>query len=260
MKYENYQRNHVIVPGREKALDEFIRQDYNGMQHKVQNAYSSNSEDALTWSCFDTLENLPLLNKVQTLDEILTDSYAGNSPILFSERGLGDNDVSIHVGKRYDAPNINESTEVDASIEAPKILIFIEAKLYSAVGPASPPQKPHDQIARKLRIGLDTAYKSNSEFYFIFLDIAPLEKMNQRRSKAEVMEKSSGGYNDKWKSAWLFSYYKKGRASSLKPLEEALEGVAEKSSIPKIAANMGWLTWADLFKCTLRATVNAKSK
>lgn len=260
MKYENYQRNHVIVPGREDALDAFIRQDYKGMQHKVKNAYSSNSEDALTWSCFDTLENLPLLNKIQALDEILSDSYSGNSPVLFSKRGFSNKDVLIHVGKRYDAPNINESTEVDASIEAPGVLIFLEAKLYSAVSPASPPKKPHDQIARKLRIGADIAKKTDSEFYFIFLDIAPVEKMNQRRPKTEVMEKSSGGYNDKWKSAWLFSYYKNGRANSLKPLEEALEGVVEKSSVPQIAINMGWLTWADLFKCTLRAAISAKCK
>ena len=258
MKYEDYRRNHVVVSGREDALDAFIHQDYKGMQHKVKNAYSSNSEDALTWSCFDILEHLPLLNKIQALDEILSDSYAGNSPLSFARNGISSKDISIHVGKKYDGPNIKESTEVDASIEAPEALVFIEAKLYSAVSPADPPEKPHDQIARKLRIGLDVANQSNSDFYFIFLDIAPLEKMNQRMPKVEVMKKSSGGYNDKWKSAWLFSYYKKGWASSLKPLEKALEGVAEKSNIPKIAANMGWLTWADLFKCTLRATINAK--
>ena len=134
----------------------------------------------------------------------------------------------------------------------------MEAKLYSAVSPAFPPQKPHDQIARKLRIGVDIANQSDSEFYFIFIDIAPVEKMNQRRPKTEVMEKSAGGYNDKWKSAWLFNYYKNGRANSLKPLEKVLEGVADKSRVPKISTNMGWLTWADLFKSTLHATINAK--
>ena len=258
MKYESYERNHVIVPGREKALEAFIRQDYKGMQHKIQNAYSSNSEDALTWSCFDTLENLPFLNKIEALDEIFFDSYAGNNPICLAEKGLSNSDVLIHLGKRYDAPNIKESTEVDASIEAPQVLVFIEAKLYSAISPADPPKKPHDQIARKLRIGLDIAYQSNSEFYFIFLDIAPLKNMNQRKTKKEVMEKSSGGYNDKWKSAWIFSYYRNGRANSLKPLEDVLIGIVDKSAIPDIAKNMGWLTWADLFKCTLRATIKAK--
>ena len=258
MKYEDYRRNHVIVPGREDALDAFLSQDYKGMQHKKRNAYSSNSEDALTWSCFDTLENMPLLNKIQALDEILSDAYDGESPVSLQDKGFASSDVAIYIGKKYDAPSINESTEVDASIEAPRILVFIEAKLYSAISPADPPEKPHDQIARKLRIGVDLANKSNSEFYFIFLDVAPVDKMNQRRSKNEVVARSSGGYNDKWKSAWLFSYYKKGRAKSLKPLEVALAGVAEKSAIPGIARNMGWLTWADLFKCTLRATIDAK--
>ncbi len=257
MKYKKYQRNHVIVPGREKALDAFIHQEYNGMQHKFKNAFSSHSEDALTWSCFDTLEHLPFLNKIKALDEILMDSYEGNSPISFADLNINDSDIKIHIGKKYTGNRINESTEVDASIEAPGALIFIEAKLYSAVTAASPPQKPYDQIARKLRIGLDVASETDSKFYFIFLDIAPLEKMNQRRTKSEAIGKSKGGYNEKWRSAWLFSYYKKGRANSLRPLEKALEGIVDKSFVPAVAANMGWLTWADLFKCTLRAVINS---
>ncbi|MHC4166310.1 MAG: hypothetical protein ACYSWQ_05080 [Planctomycetota bacterium] len=260
MKYEKYQRNHVIVPGREKALDAFIHQEYKGMQHKLQNAFSSNSEDALTWSCFDTLEHLPSLNKIEALDEILLDSYEGNSPLSFAGLGISDSDIKIHIGKEYTGNRVKESTEVDASIEAPGILVFIEAKLYSAVSAASPPQKPYDQIARKLRIGLDAASETGNEFYFIFLDIAPLEKMNQRRPKSEAMGKSPGGYNEKWRSAWLFRYYKNGRANSLRPLEEVLKGVVDKSVVPAVAANMGWLTWADLFKCTLRATINSKLK
>src|SRR5688572_21470194 len=59
MIYKDYQRNHVIVPGREDALASFLRQDYQGMRHKLRNANNSNSEDALTWSCFDVLASLP---------------------------------------------------------------------------------------------------------------------------------------------------------------------------------------------------------
>ena len=33
MKYENYQRNHAIILGREKALEDFLKQDYKGMRH-----------------------------------------------------------------------------------------------------------------------------------------------------------------------------------------------------------------------------------
>ena len=52
--YRNPWDNHVIWPGRGPNLDAFLRQPFKGMSHKRKNAYSSNSEDALTWSCFDT--------------------------------------------------------------------------------------------------------------------------------------------------------------------------------------------------------------
>ncbi|MDD4748029.1 MAG: hypothetical protein PHW19_12185 [Salinivirgaceae bacterium] len=63
MKYEDYRRNHAIIPGREKALEDFLKQDYKGMRHKWKNGISSNSEDALTWSCFEVISNFPLTKK-----------------------------------------------------------------------------------------------------------------------------------------------------------------------------------------------------
>ena len=155
MIYESYQRNHVNLPGREEALKSFLNQAYKGMQHKWKNAVSSHCEDAFTWSCFDVLANLPKLDKAAALDEILEDSFHGNSPLSF--HGIQNKEIQIHVGKSYTGISTKESTEVDASIEAPGILVFVEAKLYSSVSPASPPEKPHDQIARKLRVGLDSA-------------------------------------------------------------------------------------------------------
>ncbi len=251
MIYEKYQRNHVILPGREEALESFLKQDYKGMQHKWKNAFSSNSEDALTWSCFDVLANFPSLDKAAALDEILEDSFHGKSPLSFKSCGLENKDIEIHVGKSYTGISTKESTEVDASIEAPGILIFIEAKLYSSVSPASLPEKPHDQIARKLRVGLDSSTSDGREFYFVFLDIAPADKMFERKKK-EVMEASGGGYKDKWCSAWLFNYYKQGRNNSLRPLAKALDGI-NSPSVEVVASRMGWLTWADMFKCTMRA-------
>ena len=252
MIYEKYQRNHVILPGREAALDAFLKQDYKGMQHKLKNAVSSNSEDALTWSCFDILANLPSLDKAAALDEILEDSFQGIDPLSFRKRGIANKDIVINVGKTYTGVNTKESTEVDASIEAPGILIFVEAKLYSSVSPASPPEKPHDQIARKLRVGLDSIENSDRDFFFIFLDIAPAELMFQRKKKTDAVETPGGGYKNKWRSAWLFNYYKHGRNNSLRPLAEALKGIAAPSA-EKVAERMGWLTWSDLFKCTMRA-------
>jgi len=258
MKYEKYQRNHVILSGREEALESFLKQDYKGMQHKLKNAVSSNSEDALTWSCFDILANYPSLDKASTLDEILEDSFQGNSPLSFRSRGIENKEIDIFIGKSYTGNSTNESTEVDASIEAPGILVFIEAKLYSSVSPASPPEKPHDQIARKLRVGLDSLTNDKQEFFFLFLDIAPAEIMYERKKKEVAVGTTGGGYKDKWRSAWLFKYYKQGRNNSLRPLAEALDGI-KIPSVEMVAENMGWLTWADLFKCTMRAVLSSRT-
>jgi hypothetical protein len=225
MIYSTYERNHVILSGRKEALQTFLEKDYQGMRHKLKKSVSSNSEDALTWSCFDVLANLPGIDKSAVLDEILEDSFQGDSPLSFQTRGIKSNEIQVHIGKTYTGASTKESTEVDASIEAPGILIFIEAKLYSSVAPASPPEKPHDQIARKLRVGLDSLQEEGQEFFFVFLDIAPVELMSERRSKEEATEGTGGNYKDKWRSAWLLNYYKNGRNKSLKPLTKALAGI-----------------------------------
>ena len=257
MIYKDYKRNHVILPGREKALEAFLKQDYKGMQHKWKNGSNSKSEDALTWSCFDILSNLPLKQKIIVLDEVFEDAYQGNCKFLFRNGGFKKGQIQVHIGKQYTGISSNEATEVDASIELPGKLVFFEAKLYSTVSLASPPDKPHDQIARKLRIGLDLPLRDKREFFLIFLDIAPLKELIQRRSKSELLARSKGHFKDKWKSAWLFNYYKFGRNNSLRPLKKALEGI-DTPPVQSVADNMGWLTWSDLFKNILRGVVMTK--
>lgn len=257
MIYKDYRRNHVILPGRESALEAFLRKDYKGMKHKWRNGFNSHSEDALTWSCFDLLASLPISNKVSALNEIFQDAYQKEGDHLFNNSDFREGQIQIHIGKQYTGLTSKESTEVDASIEAPGKLVFFEAKLYSTMSMASLPEKPHDQIARKLRIGLDSPLNDTREFFFIFLDIAPFEKMTKRKSKSEALKPSKGGFDDKWKSAWLFNYYKYGKNNSLKPLREALEGI-RIPSVQSVADNMGWLTWSDLFKIVLRGIIASR--
>jgi len=254
MIYKDYKRNHVVLPGREDALETFLKSDYKGMRHKWKNGFSSHSEDALTWSCFDLLASLPMSKKITALDEIFEDAYQGQSKFIFKNSGFQKHQIQIHIGKQYTGAISKESTEVDASIELPDKLIFFEAKLYSSMSMASPPEKPHDQIARKIRIGLDSPLRDTREFFFIFLDIAPLEKLTKKKSKAEALSPSKSGFDDKWKSAWLFNYYKFGRNNSLSPLKKALDGI-EIPPVQTVAENMGWLTWADLFKIVLRGMI-----
>ena len=148
-----------------------------------------------------------------------------------------------------------EGTEIDASIETDKYLIYFEAKLYSAMSLANPlKEKPHDQIARKLRVGLRTAIDEGKNFIFIIIDIAPYYKLNKRVSKATAASGASG-FHDKWKTAWWFDYYKNGRNNSKKPLREILKDLENIPDIETISSNMGWLTWADLFKTTLITSI-----
>lgn len=254
MIYKDYRRNHVVLPGRENALEAFLRADYKGMRHKWNNGFNSHSEDALTWSCFDLLSSFPFAKKIKALDEIFEDAYQGQSKFSFNKGRLKEDQIQISIGKQYTGSTSKEPTEVDASIELPDKLIFFEAKLYSSMSMASPPEKPHDQIARKLRIGLDSPLRDTRDFFFIFLDIAPLDKLTKRKSKAEALSPSKSGFDDKWKSAWLFNYYKFGRNNSLSPLKKALAGI-EIPPVQTVAENMGWLTWGDLFKIVFRGMI-----
>jgi len=246
MKYSNYPRNHVIMPGREQALDDFLNAnlllDGKVKKHKLEHSYNSNSEDALTWSCFDVLRNLPHDKKIQALDEIMEDAF-GEEPSFRKFSFANEENININIGKWYsikDSSN-RESTEVDASIETDSKLIFIEAKLYNTIS-LPDEQHPYDQIIRKIRIGLNEAANRSKnaktvDFYFILLDIAPIDYLLK--------------YGDKSITAKIFSSYK----GNTDLLNSELQGILYTQSLDDIVQNMGWLTWACLFKTVLRAVI-----
>lgn len=252
-KYRSPEDNHVVWPGREKALLAFIRQSYEGMQHKIQNAHSSNSEDALTWSCFDVLAHVADDAKRRALAQIWELTFGRSDPpegVLSGE---------IKIGERY---GDGEATEVDASIEGPGVLVFVEAKLYSPMSQADPAKdKPHNQIERKLRVGLREAHRRGSAFYFILLDLAPLELLRAIKPGASLQEATQArarGFGGKWITAYWFARYKHGVRGSLSPLQKVVADVGlDGESARDVATRMGWLTWADLFKVVLRAVIES---
>lgn len=235
MQYETYQRNYVLFPGSEKPLHSFLNTilKRNGQEekHKLKHAFSPNSEDALTWSCFDVLRHQPYEKIVQALSEIVEDAFDGNPGFSFGH----DKNIQIHIGKHYYASTVVESTELDASIETDDKLIFIEAKLYSKIS-LPDTEIPHDQIARKLRVGLDVAKRENKVFYFIFLDIAPINYTLKFGEKAINAEQ--------------FKLYKENSGTLASQLIEN-----SYNNIEEVSQNMGWLTWASLFKTVLRAVI-----
>lgn len=247
-KYVMPDDNHVVMPGREEALHKFIRQSYGGMQHKLRNASSSNSEDALTWSFFDVLAQAPDATRKEALRNLWE--------LGFGTRSAPDGALSgnIKIGERY---GVSESTEVDVSIEGPGALVFIEAKLYSSMSMADA-SKPHNQIERKLRVGLREA---GHEFYFILLDIAPLEALRSLKPRVSLKEATysrASGFGAKWLTAYWFARYKYGSRGRHAPLQRLISDAGiPKLQAADVAKRMGWLTWADVAKTVLRVAITA---
>ena len=77
--YKDYRDNFAVMPGREAALHNFVNQTYGGQRHKLRHTKSSNSEDALTWSCLDTLNNLPEPSRTSALGPLWALAY-GDRP------------------------------------------------------------------------------------------------------------------------------------------------------------------------------------
>ena len=164
---------------------------------------------------------------------------------------------AIHVCKTYG--DGKEKTEVDASIEGNGVLAFVEAKLYSAMSLADG-ARPHDQIARKLRVGIREAERTKKDFYFLILDIAPKEILRGLSPGASLTAAKSakrGGFASKWLTAYWFSRYK--GSGSVTPLREVLKDIPAADA-NTTSENMGWLVWSDVFKVTLRGVIAAATE
>jgi hypothetical protein len=247
--YAKSRDNHVVWPGTDRDLDEFLGQSYKGMHHKRKNARSSNSEDALTWSCFRTLKSVSQVRRGLALEELWELVYGDMA------QPEGFEASTIYIGKTYG--NGKNTTEVDLSFEGDKFLVFVEAKLYSPMSQATD-DKPDNQIECKLTIGLRAAQENGKDFYFILLDMAPadcLAQLNPGVSFQEARGKASG-FGGKWLTSYWFSLYKYGHRGNLTPLKKLLLGKGlESGHVSQVAERMGWLTWADVFKVVLRAVI-----
>jgi hypothetical protein len=257
--YKNYRDNFAIWPGSEAELNKFVNQRYGRRRHKLLHTKSSNSEDALTWSCFDALKQLNETARASALAGLWSLAFDDNAAPAGFTGG------EIFVGKKYGRKG--DETEVDASIEGDGVLVFIEAKLYSSMSLKDDPKindpkrsdfKKYDQIAKKLRVGVKEAQRSGKKFYFVILDIAPKEALRRLAPHAKLAtaeRKGREGFSSKWKTAYWFSRYK-GARGGVSPLREVLKDIPGAHA-NAIARNMGWLTWPDVYKAVLRAVISA---
>jgi len=243
--HDHYQSNFVVGPDRRAELARFVNQTHKGMRHKFKPAHSSNSEDSLTWSCFDRLKCISAELRAAALASLWELTFDDPMPKDFT---AGEIEIGKSFGKR------GADTEVDASIESDSVLLFIEAKLYQPIKMGGG-DRSHDQLAHKIRVGLREAQHLGKAFYLVVLDIAPVESLRTIKPRASLKDAETitgGGFGNKWLTAYWFSRYKGG--SSVTPLKNVIADIPGADA-KLMARSMGWLTWSDLFKIVLRASV-----
>jgi len=114
------------------------------------------------------------------------------------------------------------NTEVDLTILAEKLIIFVEAKYYSKIGTHTAHGPNRDQIIRNIDVGTYYAWNKGLDFYFVFI--------------------TSSNCN---KSRKLLRHY-------LGNPQEIVDRLPHRTDIPKrieqITENMGLTTWNQLHK------------
>jgi hypothetical protein len=97
-----------------------------------------------------------------------------------------------------------------------------------------------DGLKEAQRIGRTT-------FYLIILDIAPNEILRTLKPPGTTLADARGtkrrGFAAKWLTAYWFRRYK----NVVTPLRSVLHDIPDVDA-HAVAANMGWLTWSDVFK------------
>lgn len=153
--YKQWQDNIIIDADNPSIVSQSVKNYYRGLAKGLSRLGSENSEDALTWNIFRTLEDIPatlwLHSIIQPLD-------------------IDTTDVKLHFWKSYTPPSTyphaEGRSEVDLTIETASALLFIEAKLHSKI---SRPKSKRNQVIRNIDVGSWHAKQNNKDFYFFLL-------------------------------------------------------------------------------------------
>ena len=148
---------------------------------------SENSEDAMTWNVFKTLEKL---NPEKWFSEIF--------PHIKLEKDEQFIDPMLKFWDKYFPPMTRPlpegETHVDLTIETSKKLIFVEAKYKADISKSTKHDPDRDQIIRHIDVGSWAAKKRAKTFYFVLLTLQSntysIDKLQHYRSDpANIIDK-----------------------------------------------------------------------
>ena len=152
---------------------------------------SENSEDAMTWNVFKTLEKS---NPEIWFSEIF--------PQIILDKDEQFIDPVLRLWDKYFPPlsrSIPEGeTHVDLSIETSNKLIFIEAKYKADISKKTKHDPNRDQIIRNIDVGTWAAKKRAKEFYFVLLTLKSntysIDKLHYYKSNPSNIIEEIGSY------------------------------------------------------------------
>ena len=134
-------------------------------------------------------------------------------------------------------------TQVDVEISIKnRLLVFVEAKLDSDISPDTVYDSTRNQIIRILDVGVEQKKEQGYEdFRFILL------------TSDKSTAKSYGKYLLKYRGVEKQDLQKWEKAGDTKSIKKALPHRKEPEEFfENLTTSFGWLTWADMFKLSLR--------
>jgi len=152
---------------------------------------SENSEDAMTWNVFKTLEKS---NPECWFSEIF--------PQIILDKDEQFIDPMLKFWDKFFPPLLRSfpegSTQIDLTIETSNKLIFIEAKYKADISKNTPHDPNRDQIIRNIDVGSWAAKKRAKEFYFILLTLKTntysIDKLHYYKSNPSNIIEEIGSY------------------------------------------------------------------
>jgi hypothetical protein len=152
---------------------------------------SENSEDAMTWNVFKTLEKS---NPECWFSEIF--------PQIILDKDEQFIDPMLKFWDKFFPPLLRSfpegSTQIDLTIETSNKLIFIEAKYKADISKNTKYDPNRDQIIRNIDVGSWAAKKRAKEFYFILLTLKTntysIDKLHYYKSNPSNIIEEIGSY------------------------------------------------------------------
>ncbi|NMB98949.1 MAG: hypothetical protein GYA35_01580 [Thermoanaerobaculaceae bacterium] len=183
---------------------------------KLNKICSENSEDAITWNIFKTLQNINDFNWLKLFANKINCEFTSYE------------NINIKLWEKISPPqkylkHKEGNSEIDLIIETNKDVIFCEAKYNSPISLNTKHNASRDQIIRNIEVGSFYSYNVNKYFYFILL----LYKSSKNNDAIAMLNNYKNSYKEKLSTN--YDNIKKIEYITCKDLIEVLKNIPKNN-------------------------------